>query len=566
MNIKATPIYSKSSKVALTAIVFLVVVVQNITGAAAAVQQTEVLDLRLGQVPGRTRLVFDLSQPTTFQLTELESPRRLVVELPEASSLFDHNSVSVFGTPIQRIETSGEPLRYVLNVQPNVTPRLFELKPNHKHGHRLVLDLYQPEPEGDTRHSATAEPASTTVAAARPGNKTRPPSPRSATKIEAETPPAPEGELSGYISFDTRLFASSPKYANQDDHSASVAIEPQYYVDWADGAQRLAFRPFARYDTSDDERSHVDIRELYWRMDYNDFVIKLGVDVVFWGVAESQHLIDIINQTDFVENIDGEDKLGQPMLNVDYLTNWGTWRAYILPYFRERTFPGEEGRLRINPYVDTDNAQYESGDEEKHVDFALRWSHFFGDWDVGLAHFSGTSRTPVFIPDNAGGQARLSPLYLQIEQTSVDIQATKGAWLWKLEALYNDNRLEDYFAAVGGFEYTWFGAVNEVADLGWLLEYHFDERDRRALTPLQEDLFLGVRYTGNDIAGTRLLAGVVVDTQSQSTFGNLEAVRRLGENWTVTFEARIFSNIDSDDLLRYWEEDDYIELQFSRYF
>lgn len=543
--------------------------VAPVPATLAASQVTEVLDVRLGQIPGRTRLVFDLSEPTTFQLKEMESPRRLVVELNGASSQFDHSAVPVFGTPIKRIKASQQTdttLSYVVDVRQEVKPRLYALEPNVQHGHRLVLDLYQPK---KTKSANPVEPtrvvSNTTLAADTPQRK-QPASPRSATRIETQPPEAPQGDLSGYVTLDARVFAEDPKYSGQDDHTASIAIEPQYFIDWADGEQRFAFRPFARYDANDDERTHADIRELYWRMEKDNLVVKLGVDVVFWGVAESQHLIDVINQTDFVENIDGEDKLGQPMINIDYSTEWGTWQAYLLPYFRERTFAGEDGRLRFDPVVDTDDPQFESGDEEKHVDFALRWSHYFGDWDVGLAHFSGTTRIPLFIPNGSSDAARLLPYYFQIEQTSLDVQATKGAWLWKLEALYNSNNVEDYYAAVGGFEYTQFGAINDVADLGWLLEYHFDERDDTALTPLQEDLFLGVRYTGNDVAGTRLLAGVVVDTSSRSTFGNLEAVRRLGENWTLTFEARMFSNIDNNDLLRYWEDDDYIELQLARYF
>jgi hypothetical protein len=158
---------------------------------------------------------------------------------------------------------------------------------------------------------------------------------------------------------------------------------------------------------------------------------------------------------------------------------------------------------------------------------------------------------------------------MQIEQTSLDVQATKGAWLWKLEAVYNTNDLEDYFASVAGFEYTQFGLFDSAADLGWLLEYHYDERDEDSLwslSALQSDVFAGVRYTGNDIAGTRVLAGVIVDIDNQSTFGNMEAIRRLGEAWTISLEARFFSNIDKSDPLYPLREDDYIELELSRYF
>ncbi len=113
------------------------------------------------------------------------------------------------------------------------------------------------------------------------------------------------------------------------------------------------FIPFYRYDANDAKRTRGDIRELYWQMDYRELSFKAGIDVVFWGVAESQHLVDIINQTDLVEDIDGEEKLGQPMVNLDYMTDLGTWQFYLLPYFRERTFPGEQGRLRTDPPVRT---------------------------------------------------------------------------------------------------------------------------------------------------------------------------------------------------------------------
>ncbi|MFC6668974.1 hypothetical protein [Marinobacterium aestuariivivens] len=126
-------------------------------------------------------------------------------------------------------------------------------------------------------------------------------------------------EWTGYVSLDTRLFFHSPVHSGQDDQNLSAAFQPEYYRNWDDGAQTFVFTPYWRLDANDDERTHADLRELFWRMESEALVFRAGVDIVFWGVAESRHLVDIINQTDLVENIDGEDKLGQPMLNLDYL-------------------------------------------------------------------------------------------------------------------------------------------------------------------------------------------------------------------------------------------------------
>lgn len=373
-------------------------------------------------------------------------------------------------------------------------------------------------------------------------------------------------DWSGNISLQARLFPEETLHQGQKRNNLSVSVDPEYYLDWNGGQQRVVFHPFFRYDASDDERTHADMIELYWRGSYGDFEITAGVAKVFWGVAESQHLVDIINQTDFIENIDGEDKLGQPMVNLRFIKDWGTLDFYILPYFRERTFPGEEGRLRSALVVDTDNPVFESGAQERHTDWAVRWAHVIGDWDIGVAHFSGTSREPVLLPAMVGGNLVLTPYYQQIDQTSLDLQATKGDWLWKLEAISNSNDIEDYFAAVGGFEYTLVGVFDSATDLGLLLEYHYDDRDDNATTGLEDDTFIGTRWVFNDSASTAILAGVIVDNDSSSTFGNIEASRRFAKTWKIVLEARIFSNIDPSEVLFDFRDDDYLELQAVRYF
>jgi hypothetical protein len=374
------------------------------------------------------------------------------------------------------------------------------------------------------------------------------------------------GEWTGYLSVDARLFPKSPEFPDQQDQDFSLALRPEYYVDWDDGNQQFLFSPFFRYDTADDQRTHADIRELYWQIEQGRWVGKIGVDIVFWGVTESQHLVDIINQTDLVENIDGEEKLGQPMLNLDYFSDWGNWQFYVLPYFRERTFPGKHGRLRTEPEVNTRDPQYESGSKEKHIDFAVRWSHYLGDWDIGLAHFSGTSREPYLNPAALQNDIKLLPYYAQINQSSLDAQATKGAWLWKLEAIYNQNTLKDYYAYVGGFERTSFGVAASPVDLGILLEYHYDERGDEATNGLQSDVYLGLRVTANDLASTMALAGLLYDTDTHAVFGNIEASRRLGENWVLSLELRFTTNTDDKDNLYFFRSDDYLGLELTRYF
>jgi len=99
------------------------------------------------------------------------------------------------------------------------------------------------------------------------------------------------------------------------------------------------------------------------------------------------------------------------MVHLGLIQDWGLLDLYVLPGFRERTYPGVDGRLRTPLVVDTDQAIYESSAEDKHIDYAARWSHTLGLWDIGVSYFDGTSRDPdLIIGANAAGEAVLIPV------------------------------------------------------------------------------------------------------------------------------------------------------------
>lgn len=380
--------------------------------------------------------------------------------------------------------------------------------------------------------------------------------------------PVQADDWRGYVSAEARLFPNSASDPQQHGDNLSFAAEPEYYREWDDGRRSFSFIPFARLDQGDSDRSHFDVRELLWQWVGQSWELRAGIGKVFWGVAETRHLVDIINQTDTVENIDLEDKLGQPMIDLALIRDWGTVDLFILPGFRERTFPGPDGRLRSQPAVDTGQARYESAAKWKHVDWSVRWAHSIGDWDIGTYYFNGTSREARLLPEvNAVGKVKLIPFYEQIQQFGLDLQATKGDWLWKLEVIAGKGKDDRYAATVGGFEYTLVGLLETRADLGLLVEYLYDDRgDIAPTTPFEDDIFLGARLTPNDAQSTEFLFGIFIDPDNGTRIYNLETSRRIGSHWKLSLEARIFSNIPKDDLLFSFRNDDYLQVELARYF
>ena len=383
---------------------------------------------------------------------------------------------------------------------------------------------------------------------------------------------AAAGELGGYAAFELRAFANNPAFAQQSDEpSSSVVLEPEYYREALDGDSAFTFKPFARLDSVDSERTHFDIRELHWRRSAPRWELLAGVSKVFWGVTESQHLVDIINQTDQIENPDGEDKLGQPMLKLSLIRDWGIVDLFALPGFRERTFPGAEGRLRT-PVPISDDALYESAAEQNRLDWAVRWSHVLGPFDIGLSHFSGTSREPRLVLEKGEGPplstppSDLLPLYEQIDQTGLDLQATTGSWLWKLEAISRSGQLDRFAATTAGLEYTFWSVFESNIDLGAVVEHLWDERGADGPSPFQDDLFAGARLAFNDTQNTQILAGSIIDLETDANLFLIEASRRVGSSWVVEAEVRGFSGIPPTDPLAALRTDDYFQLSIQRHF
>ncbi|WP_299548149.1 hypothetical protein [Seonamhaeicola sp.] len=361
-----------------------------------------------------------------------------------------------------------------------------------------------------------------------------------------------------------RYFTKTGQFSGQKEHFPSVSIQPEYSVDWKDGEESINATAFFRLDV-DDSRTHWDIRELYYQKTKNNWELNVGLKKVYWGVIESNHLVDVINQTDAVESFDGEQKLGQPMVQFVLTTNSiGTFNFFYLPYHRKRTFPGERGRFRFPIVIDQDDLAYESSAEEWHQDFAFRWSHYFGAFDVGLSHFYGTGREPLFMFDNTGN---INAFYPIINQTGLDLQVTHNAFLWKLESIYRDADAQDFFALAAGLEFTFSNIDGNGLDIGLLGEYLYDERDELALNALQNDLFFGSRIAFNDTQDTSILLGGITDLESSSKIFSIEASRRFGSNWTAEVETRIFSDIDNNEfILSNFRDDSFFRLSIFRYF
>jgi hypothetical protein len=298
----------------------------------------------------------------------------------------------------------------------------------------------------------------------------------------------------------------------------------------------------------------------------DNWELRTGFRKVFWGVTEFQNIVDVINQKDTVEGLDKEHKLGQPMVNLSLVKDWGIVDFYVLPGFREQTSAGLDGRLRAGLVVDDDTTTYEASNNDRHIDLAARWGHSFDVYDIGAHWYKGTDRTPQYNANSHNGENVLSAHYQQIEQVGLDVQATIDSWLWKGELIYQDNPIEGFWASQLGVEYTFYGIQDLATDLGVLIEYGKDQRGTNANSVMQNDIGIGARFDLNDTQSTALLAGVIYDLDYDTTSFSVGGDRRIGADWKASIEARAFSTGNSNDPAAIFVKDDYVKLTLDRYF
>ncbi|MBS0298718.1 MAG: N-acetylmuramoyl-L-alanine amidase [Proteobacteria bacterium] len=126
---------------------------------------TTVKSVRIGLTPDYTRITLESGQPLDYELSMLENPHRVVVDLnnaklsPALSTLPQKvDAIDPFVQKIRVGQYKPHIIRLVFDLKANVVPRTFVIEPKENFAHRLVLDIYHPEKAGKADQIARANP------------------------------------------------------------------------------------------------------------------------------------------------------------------------------------------------------------------------------------------------------------------------------------------------------------------------------------------------------------------------------------------------------------------------
>ena len=330
--------------------------------------------------------------------------------------------------------------------------------------------------------------------------------------------------------------------------------------------------PYFRYDHHDKNRSLFNFKENNFTYYYNDIQVKAGISEVFWGITESKNLVNIINVKDVADG-DQKAKLGQSLLAFsNYSEKYGSLDFYYLPFFKNSSQIGQNGRLRLSKPIENYDIVYEGGAGSKVPSWAIKWENSFGMLDFSLQGFRGNSRESSTIAKLENLQLKYFQGYERISQLGTYLQLISGPIIYKLEAIKRNgqknakNIRENFYSYTLGMEYLINNLFENKWDLTSFIEYHNDDRNNDSTDIFQNDLFLATRLNFNDTDGTEFLTSITLDTDGGGNTSTLELSSRITDNIRVTGSYNAYWSVNEKDILYSFRRDNYFLINITNYF
>jgi hypothetical protein len=396
-----------------------------------------------------------------------------------------------------------------------------------------------------------------------------------------------------HIGFEARAFLPDE---DSRTHDQTLALAAELDLTAKHGSWDEKLRVFGRVDALDAPRATLFLEEGYVQFRAGPHRILLGAEVERWTVLEVFKPFDTLNARDLDDNILDPRKLGEPTLASTFaLGPQTTLSLYELPFVVFSHFTSPEERLHFAPTgIDPGRvdivADVNGGAAQGpvHAQGAIRLLQSFDSLDLSLTLLHHVDRAfPYVVAD----PVTLAPAFLHQTATEAGAAATlaAGSFLFKAEGGYRyfwpiDPHAPIFFRPtsealgpvrdllgdrVGAAFESLLRSENETLTQGEAelvpnrshgvlaagLEYGTDHAGgqsssvfvegttlldigselARDLTPFQRDVSLGYRLSFNDVAGRRVILGVVADAETwDEAVAYASYTQTLDDVWTLS--------------------------------
>jgi len=357
-----------------------------------------------------------------------------------------------------------------------------------------------------------------------------------------------EVQTEGYIGFDYQTYSKK-----DSKHSSNLTLQQQLKLTYTQDSFSSIIELYAQEDNSDynslkdNERSYVRVNELYAQYDFEEDKVLLGKNIRFWGALEAVNIVDTFNIQDNRNDPLRTDKIGA--YNFEYAHFFEDSEVSIITKFYE-----QKNEFATSSYIYSPLKKNEKLEDKLNSEKSLHRPTVYLTYSGSL--YSNYSLDYAFIYQNGYDSQRYltkkndtfyEHVYLVNKFMTYNTMVIDST-LYKLELLYADvidnKEVSDYVHVALGVEHT-LEQLDNGAEIGVIGEYYYyDTFDKDKFDDLdlsvnfQNDLFLGLRYSLNDVADTSAVGGVILDTQYDEQSYYIEYETRVNDMFKIKADYR----------------------------
>ncbi len=358
-------------------------------------------------------------------------------------------------------------------------------------------------------------------------------------------------QISGHIDLDSQFYISKPDTKHANSFTLKQTLELKYIKDdlsiFAKLYAQEAYKDFLR-DADDTKRTFIRLDELFLRLDFEDDTLQIGKSIKYWGALELRNIVDVFNSNELRDDMFKTNKLGALNSSYTHYTQNGELSLIIkvseqdqkmaaypyVYYFFTPTINYNHNLLSSNKeYRPSLYLTYSSTTQS---DYALDYAFVYQNGYDSQRYFSSLANKPSSYFQSA---------YL-VNKFMTYNTLVVNATLIKLEALYafveKDVSVGDYSHLALGIEHT-LEDFDNGASLGLICEYYrYDTyesdkyNDLQLFETMQDDIFLGARYTLNDADDSSVVGGLIHDLEYNEQVYYLEYMSRVGDNFKIELD------------------------------
>lgn len=378
---------------------------------------------------------------------------------------------------------------------------------------------------------------------------------------------AAQADVRAVVGAQLSFYGKSPQYPQQSDKRLQGAYDAKLTAG-GKTVEDLFYdvELYGRHKPQAAQQNTGDIRQATLSRNGEKVDVAAGVLAETWGTLEAYNPVDVINQRDQQEDFRGKVKLGQPGAKATvHVDDYTQLTFYGTTYARERRYADGPERNQLLP-VEIRHSQFEDG--RTAPEFAARVQHrAMENLDVAASYFVGHSREPLLTPVvGAKGLEGLDAYYEKMRQAAFEAQYVLGDSVLKAEAAHRSADSGQSWGGGVGVETTFSKLAGSVGDLTAYLELYGDNRSNKApITPMNHDLYAGLRYALNDPHDTLLELQFTHDLQYKSELIQLNAFRRFFEDTVITASLLLPQRTQDDPALTGLSDDAQVTLGLSWY-